>query len=83
MPQMEALREFRFAGRQINVGDPITCTESEAKVLRAMQRAKPVAVYETRVMHVEDPIPGRKPRKPRAEGQPRRQYRRRDMQAEN
>lgn len=86
MPQMEALKAFRFAGRKVQPGDQITATPGEEKTLRAMGWAKPATVYATRVMvpanpnKQEDAPRGRKPRDP---NRVKRQYRRRDMQAED
>lgn len=86
MPQMEALKAFRFAGRKVQPGDLITTTAGEEKTLRAMGWAKPANVYATRVMvpanpntQDDDKPRGRKPRDP---NKIKRQYRRRDMQAE-
>lgn len=88
MPQMEALKAFRFAGRKVQPGDQITATPGEEKTLRAMGWAKPATVYATRVMvpanpnNQDDDERPRRGRKPRDPNQPKRKYRRRDMQAE-
>lgn len=86
MPQMEALKAFRFAGRKVQPGEKFTATANEEKTLRAMGWAKPATGYATRVMvaaapnEQDEPRRGRKPRDP---NKVKRQYRRRDMQAEN
>lgn len=79
MPQMEALRDFPFAGRQVKAGEKVEATDREAATLRGLKWAKPARVYETRVMVAEEVTkPGRKPRNPNR----RRGHSRRDMQAE-
>lgn len=85
MPQMEALCGFKFAGRDIAIGERITATDTEAKTLRALRWAHPAKDYETRVQVAEEAAPGRKPRKARQQqdpNSPKRTYKRRDMQAE-
>lgn len=78
-----ALTEFPYDGRKLCKGDAFTACERDATTLKLLQKATdaPVRVYRTKVL--EPPVPdtsqdAASPSEPRK----RRQYRRRDLEAE-
>lgn len=79
-----ALTEFPYDGRKLCTGDQFTASERDAQTLKLLQKAvdAPTRGYATKVL--EPPVPdasqdAASPSEPRK----RRQYRRRDLEAEN
>jgi len=79
-----ATAEFPYDGRKLCKGDAFTASERDAKTLKLLQKAidAPVRGYATKVL--EPPVPdasqdAASPSEPRT----KRQYRRRDLKAED
>ncbi|EPM44254.1 hypothetical protein A256_27018 [Pseudomonas syringae pv. actinidiae ICMP 19103] len=68
---MIALKEFRYAGKQLAAGDSFDAGEKDVKVLRAIKSARMDTEEPVPVDSTEDQSPSKK-----------RVYKRRDMTAE-
>lgn len=81
--KLEAVKALRYAGESIPAGGTFEPrTERDRKILVGIGKAKPYTEksspdYQTKVVKAEDPDEKTKPRKTK------RQYKRRDMKAED
>lgn len=73
--KMVALKEFRYAGKQLLAGDPFEARDRDVRLLRAIQNAKLAE-------GVDDPDADGEDRQKGPGGPAKRPYKRRDMKAE-
>lgn len=73
--KMVALKEFRYAGKQLLAGDPFEASDRDVRLLRAIKNAKLAE-------GVDDPDAGGKGQQKGPGGPAKRTYKRRDMKAE-
>ncbi|CAH0650535.1 MULTISPECIES: hypothetical protein [Pseudomonas] len=73
--KMVALKEFRYAGRQLLSGDPFEARERDVRLLEAIKNARPVNQLDDKPAAAADEQKG-------SETPAKRTYKRRDMKAE-